>query len=57
MAKNYKAENKAYQRGIAKQLDISDRASKNIQPDNMRSVQIMEDNHFQQKNSSLVLNN
>jgi hypothetical protein len=40
MAKNYKAElNKAYQRGIAKQLDISDRASKNIQPDNMRSVQ------------------
>jgi hypothetical protein len=56
MAKNYKAElNKAYQRGIAKQLDISDRASKNIQPDNMRSVQIMEDNHFQQQISSLVL--
>lgn len=40
MAKNYKSElNKAYQRGIAKQLDISDRASKNIQPDNIRSVQ------------------
>jgi hypothetical protein len=40
MAKNYKAElNKAYQRGIAKQLDISDRASKNIQPDNIRSMQ------------------
>jgi hypothetical protein len=39
MAKNYKAElNKAYQRGIAKQLDISDRASKNIQPDNIRSI-------------------
>lgn len=38
MATHYKSElNKAYNRGIAKQLEISDRASKNIQPDNMRS--------------------
>lgn len=40
MANNYKAElNKAYQRGIAKQLEISDKLSKNIQPDNIRPIQ------------------
>lgn len=37
-AKNYKAElNKAYNRGIAKQLEIDDKLSKNIQPDNIQS--------------------
>lgn len=40
MAKNYKTElNKAYNRGIAKQLEIDDKLSKNIQPDNLRNVQ------------------
>lgn len=40
MAKNYKTElNKAYNRGIAKQLEIDDKLSKNIQPDNLRDVQ------------------
>lgn len=39
MKQNYKAElNKAYARGRAKELEIQDRASKNIQPDNMREV-------------------
>jgi hypothetical protein len=39
MAKNYKSElNKSYMRGIARQLEISDKVSKNIQPDNIRSV-------------------
>lgn len=39
MAKNYKTEmNKAYQRGMAKQLEISDKVSKNIQPDNIRQA-------------------
>ena len=38
MAKNYKAElNKAYNRGIAKQLELDDKLSKNIQPDNIQS--------------------
>lgn len=39
MATHYKTElNNAYNRGLAKQLEISDRASKNIQPDNIRSI-------------------
>lgn len=39
MAQNYKAElNKAYQRGRAKELEIQDKVSKNIQPDNIRAV-------------------
>lgn len=38
MATHYKAElNKAYNRGLAKQLEISDKASKNIQADNIRT--------------------
>ena len=38
MANNYKAElNKAYNRGIAKQLELDDKLSKNIQPDNIKS--------------------
>jgi hypothetical protein len=38
MAKHYEAElNKAYNRGIAKQLEIDDKLSKNIQPDNIQS--------------------
>jgi hypothetical protein len=40
MAKNYKSElNKAFNRGIAKQLELDDKLSKNIQPDNLRNVQ------------------
>jgi hypothetical protein len=39
MAKNYKTElNNAYKRGMAKQLEINDKLSKNIQPDNIRTV-------------------
>lgn len=39
MANNYKAElNKAYQRGMAKQLENYDKLSKNIQPDNIRNA-------------------
>ena len=39
MAKNYKNElNKAYMRGMAKQLELSDQLSKNIQPDNIRNI-------------------
>ena len=39
MAKNYKAEmNKAYNLGRAKELEQMDRLSKNIQPDNVRSL-------------------
>jgi hypothetical protein len=39
MAQNYKTElNKAYQRGRAKELEIQDKVSKNIQPDNIRPV-------------------
>lgn len=39
MAQNYKTElNKAYQRGRAKELEIQDKVSKNIQPDNIRTV-------------------
>jgi len=39
MAQNYKTElNKAYQRGRAKELEIQDKVSKNIQPDNIRVV-------------------
>jgi len=39
MASNYKSElNKAYARGRAKELEIQDRASKNIQPDNIREA-------------------
>ena len=39
MAKNYKSElNKAYALGMAKQLELNDKLSKNIQPDNIRSL-------------------
>jgi hypothetical protein len=39
MATNYKTElNKAYNLGMAKQLEIYDKLSKNIQPDNIRNV-------------------
>jgi len=39
MAKNYKTElNNAYKRGMAKQLEINDKLSKNIQPDNIRTI-------------------
>lgn len=39
MAKNYKTElNNAYKRGMAKQLEIHDKLSKNIQPDNIRTI-------------------
>ena len=39
MAKNYKAEmNKAYNLGRAKELELNDRLSKNIQPDNVRTL-------------------
>ncbi len=39
MAKNYKTElNNAYKRGMAKQLEINDKISKNIQPDNIRTI-------------------
>ena len=39
MAKNYKAElNKAYNLGRAKELELHDKLSKNIQPDNIRNV-------------------
>lgn len=39
MAKNYKSElQKAYERGRAKELEIQDKISKNIQPDNIRQV-------------------
>lgn len=39
MAQNYKTElNKAYQRGRAKELEIQDKISKNIQPDNIRTL-------------------
>lgn len=39
MAKNYKTVmNYAYQKGMAKQLELSDKISKNIQPDNIRQI-------------------
>jgi len=39
MAQNYKSElNKAYQRGRAKELEIQDKVSKNIQPENIRAI-------------------
>jgi hypothetical protein len=39
MASNYKAElNKAYNLGRAKELELHDKLSKNIQPDNIRSL-------------------
>lgn len=39
MAQNYKTElNKAFQRGRAKELEIQDKVSKNIQPDNIRAI-------------------
>ncbi len=39
MAENWQTElNKAYNRGIAKKLEIDDKLSKNIQPDNLRNV-------------------
>jgi len=39
MERNYKTElNKAYQRGRAKELEIQDKVSKNIQPDNIRTI-------------------
>ncbi len=39
MAENWQSElNKAYNRGIAKKLEIDDKLSKNIQPDNLRNV-------------------
>lgn len=39
MASNYKAElNKAYNLGRAKELELQDKLSKNIQPDNIRNV-------------------
>lgn len=41
MAKNYKAElNKAYNLGRARELEQNDKVSKNIQPDNIRNVQM-----------------
>lgn len=39
MANNYKEElNNAYNRGMAKQLELNDKLSKNIQPDNIRQA-------------------
>lgn len=39
MANNYKSElNKAYERGRAKELELQDKLSKNIQPDNISEV-------------------
>jgi len=39
MERNFRTElNKAYQRGRAKELEIQDKVSKNIQPDNIRAI-------------------